>query len=78
MQDSLHKIYSLTIRDLGVQLDSSKNTEGMLQQELNAKLSEIYRLRGEISTILKKTDVKKSDLDLLARKKTIELQLRGE
>ena len=62
VQDSLHKIYSLTIRDLGVQLDSSKNTEGMLQQELNAKLSEIYRLRGEISTILKKTDVKKSDL----------------
>ncbi len=74
VQDSLHKIYSLTIRDLGVQLDSSKSTEGMLQQELNAKLSEIYRLRGEISTILKKTDVKKSDLDL-ARKKTIELQL---
>lgn len=73
VQDSLQKIYSLTIHELGTQLDSSKNTEGLLKGELSAKLAEIYRLRNEISAILKKTDVKKADLDL-ARKKAIELQ----
>jgi len=74
VQDSLQKIYSLTISDLGAQLDSSKNTQGLLKGELNEKLAEIYRLRSEISDILKKNDVKKADIDL-ARKKTIELQL---
>lgn len=74
VQDSLHKIYSFTIHELGVQLDSSKLTEGQLKNELSTKLAEIYRLRTEIATILKKTDVKKTDIDL-ARRKTIELQL---
>lgn len=74
VRDSLQKIYSLTISDLGARLDSSKNTEGLLKGELSSKLSEIYRLRAEISSILKKNDVKKADIDL-ARKKTIELQL---
>lgn len=74
VQDSLQKIYSYTIRELGAQLDSSKFTEGELKNELSTKLAEIYRLRTEIAAILKRTDVKKSDLDL-ARRKTIELQL---
>lgn len=74
VQDSLQKIYSLTINDLDAKLDSSKNTEGYLKNELSSKLAEIYRLRGEIGTILKKNDVKKADIDL-ARKKAIELQM---
>ncbi len=74
VQDSLQKIYSFTINDLGAQLDSSQNKQGLLKSELNTKLAEIYRLRTEISVILKKNNVKKSDIDL-ARKKTIELQM---
>ncbi|MBK6935908.1 MAG: hypothetical protein IPH18_02735 [Chitinophagaceae bacterium] len=73
VQDSLHRIYSLTIHSLDAKLDSSKNTEGLLKGELSEKLREIYRLRGEIAAILKKTDAKKEDLDL-ARRKTAELQ----
>jgi hypothetical protein len=73
IQDSLERIYSRTINDLGIELDSTKNTAGQLKGELSKKLAEIYRLRTEISTILKKNNVKKEDLDL-ARKKTAELQ----
>jgi hypothetical protein len=73
VQDSLHKIYSLTIDNLDAQLDSTKNTTGLLKGELNTKLAEIYRLRTEIATILKRNDVKKEDL-VLARQKTAELQ----
>lgn len=74
VQDSLQRIYSLTINDLGTQLDSTKNTAGQLKTELSTKLSEINRLRTEIAAILKRNDVKKADIDL-ARKKTIELQM---
>jgi hypothetical protein len=73
VQDSLQKIYSRTISDLDIQLDSTRNTAGLLKGELSNKLSEIYRLRTEIATILKRNDIKKEDL-LLARKKTTELQ----
>jgi myosin heavy subunit len=73
IQDSLQRIYSLTINSLGTQLDSTKSTAGHLKGELNSKLAEIYRLRTEIAAILKKNDVKKEDIDL-ARKKTSELQ----
>lgn len=73
VEDSLHRIYSLTINSLDAKLDSSKSTEGLLKGELNEKLKEIYRLRNEIAAILKKTDAKKEDLDL-ARRKTAELQ----
>ncbi len=74
VQDSLQRIYSLTISDLGTKLDSTQNTAGLLQSELKDKLSEIYRLRSEIASILKRNDIKKADVDL-ARKKTIELQM---
>jgi hypothetical protein len=73
VQDSLHKIYSLTINDLGAQLDSTKQNQGLLQGELKTKLSEIYKLRNEIAAILHKNDASKQDLDI-AREKTIQLQ----
>jgi len=72
--DSLQKIYSQTVRSLGAELDSTKNTKGMLRSELDAKMAEIYRLRLEISMILKKENVRKEDL-ALARQKTIELEM---
>ena len=73
VQDSLQKIYSYTINDLDARLDSTRNTAGMLQGELQNKLTEINRLRSEIATILTKNNIKKEDLDL-ARKKSVELQ----
>lgn len=72
VQDSLQKIYSHTINDLDARLDSTKNNAGMLQGELQNKLSEINRLRTEIATILTKNNIKKEDLDL-ARRKSVEL-----
>ncbi len=73
VQDSLQKIYSSTINTLDAQLDSTKNTAGLLQGELSTKLAEINRLRAEIASILKRNNFKKEDLDL-ARRKTVELQ----
>ncbi len=73
VQDSLHKLYSYTINDLDAKLDSTKTNAGLLKGELNNKLSEIYRLKNEIASILKKNDVRKEDL-VLARKKAAELQ----
>jgi myosin heavy subunit len=73
VQDSLHKIYSLTINDLDAKLDSTRSTAGVLQGELAVKLQEINRLRTEIKTILSRNNIKKEDLDL-ARKKSVELQ----
>ena len=73
VQDSLHKIYSNTINNLDAALDSTKSTAGLLQGELSTKLTEIKRLRSEITTILKRNNFNKEDLDL-AKKKTVELQ----
>jgi chromosome segregation ATPase len=73
VQDSLQKIYSQTINNLGAELDSAKNTTGFLQGELGNKLTEINRLRTEIAAILKRNNFKKEDLDL-ARRKALELQ----
>lgn len=73
VQDSLQKIYSKTITNLDAELDSAKNTTGLLQGELGNKLAEINRLRTEIAVILKRNNFKKEDLDL-ARRKAIELQ----
>jgi hypothetical protein len=73
VQDSLQKIYSQTINNLGAELDSTKNKEGLLKGELGNKLAEINRLRAEIASILKRSNFKKEDLDL-ARRKSVELQ----
>ncbi len=73
IQDSLQKVYSLTVNRLGAQLDSVKNTAGQLQGELNAKLEEINNLKTEIAALLKKNGAKKEDIELAGRK-TTELQ----
>ena len=47
VQDSLHKIYSSTIKDLDAKLVSSENSITTVRSELNDKLAEINRLRTE-------------------------------
>jgi len=74
IQDSLHKLYTSTINDLDTELDSTKNTAGLLKGELSTKLVEINKLRSEIAAILKKNNIKKEDIEL-ARRKASELQL---
>lgn len=73
VQDSLERIYSLTITDLDARLDSTRLNADSLQFQLNSKLTEIYRLKNEIDVILKKRSASKEDLDI-ARKKIKELQ----
>ncbi len=70
LQDSLQRIYSSAVNNLGAQLDSAKNTAGLLQGELIAKLDEINHLKTEIADLLRKTNVKKEDIDLAGRKTT--------
>jgi hypothetical protein len=73
LQDSLQRIYTSAVNNLGAQLDSAKNTAGLLQGELIAKLDEINKLKTEIADLLRKNNVKKEDIDL-AGKKTAKLQ----
>src|SRR6185436_13857259 len=70
IQDSLQKVYSLTVDKLGAQLDSVRNTAGQLQGELNARLEEINNLKTEIAALLKKSGAKKEDIELAGRKTT--------
>lgn len=53
VSDSLQKLYSATLKELDVQLDSTLTHSDSLSSQLDAKLAEFYRLRGEITTILK-------------------------
>lgn len=73
MRDSLKKVYAATISNLGT-LDSTWTHADSLRTDLDVKLSEFYKLRNEISIILK-NPVKKEDLDL-AQQKITELQKR--
>lgn len=73
-RDSLQKIYAATIKDLDKRLDSSLSYADTLKGSLNVKLEEFYKLKTEISNILKD---KSSNADLgLARRKITELQRR--
>lgn len=73
VRDSLQKIYSNTISDLDIRLDSTKTNADSLKGELNTKLGEIYKLRNDIGDILKNRKATKADLNL-ARSKINELQ----
>jgi len=68
LQDSLQRVYTTTVNDLSAQLDSTKNTAGLLQGELISKLDEINRLKTEITDLLKMTNAKRSDIDLAGQK----------
>ncbi len=74
-RDSLQKIYTATISNLGT-LDSTWTNADSLKTDLDIKLSEFYKLRNEIAIILK-NPAKKEDLDL-AKTKINELQKKVE
>jgi hypothetical protein len=78
LQDSLQRVYSSAVTDLGAQLDSAKNTAGLLQSELIAKLDEINKLKTEIAELLKKNNANKEDIDLAGRKTAKFQQLVSE
>jgi len=71
-RDSLQKIYTATIRQLDAKLDSTWNYADSLKEPLNSKLNEFFKLRTEITELLKD---KNNSADLgLARQKVFELQ----
>jgi len=51
--DSFQKVYAATLKDLDLKLDSTLTNSDSLSNQLDAKLAEFYRLRGEIAEILK-------------------------
>ena len=71
-RDSLQKIYAATIQNLDKRFDSTLNYADTLKGSLNVKLAEFFKLKTEISDILKN---KNNDADLgLAKQKIAELQ----
>ena len=82
MRDSLQKIYTSTINDLDLRLNETRTNADSLKTKLDANISEIYKLRNEITGILKNRGATRADMDL-ARRKIGELQdkveeLRGQ
>jgi len=53
IRDSLQNVYNTTLHELDVQLDSTLANTDSLKNELDIKLGEFYRLRNEITAILK-------------------------
>ncbi len=77
VQDSLQKIYTASLNNLDLQLDSTRSGADSLKKQLNKKLGEINKLRAEINSILKNSGASQSDMTL-ARKKIAELQVLVE
>ena len=73
IRDSLQKMYSTTITNLDTRLDSTRSSADSMKTQLNVKLGEIYKLKGEIDGILKNRGASKADLNI-ARQKIGELQ----
>ena len=73
-RDSLQKVYAATIQNLDRRFDSTLNYADTLKGSLNVKLAEFYKLKQEISDILKD---RSNNADLgLAKRKIAELQKR--
>ena len=73
IRDSLQKIYSATITGLDTQLSATKTNADSLKTKLEGKLTEIYKLRNDITSILKNRNATKADLET-ARQMINELQ----
>lgn len=73
-RDSLQKVYTATIKELDSRLDSTFNYADSLKGPLDVKLDEFFKLRNDITTILKD---KSGNANLgVARQKIAELQRR--
>ncbi len=75
IKDSLQKMYTATITSLNSQLDSTRINADSFQVNMDAKLTEFYTLKNEITAILQNRNSSVSDIGL-ARKKIEELQQR--
>src|SRR5262245_2817197 len=73
IRDSLQKIYSATISGLDTQLVATKTNAESLKSQLDVKLGEIFKLRTDITGILKNRNATRKDLEV-ARQKIGELQ----
>ena len=73
VRDSLQRNYSVTISQLDLKLDSSRNTSDSLQSQLAIRVNEINRLKKEISKVLQNPNSTNSEL-LMARQKMKELE----
>lgn len=74
ISDSLEHVYASTLKDLDIQLDSTLTHSDSLSHQLDAKLAEFYRLRGEIADILKNRNT--GNNFAAAKQKIGELQTR--
>ncbi|MEI9809178.1 MAG: hypothetical protein WDO16_15690 [Bacteroidota bacterium] len=77
LRDSLQRVYAEKVDDLDVKLDSSRSTSDSLQAQLAHRVSEINKLRGEISSILKNPNSSPSQVKE-AKKKMAELEDKVE
>lgn len=68
VRDSLQKNYSLTIDNLDIRLDSTRSNADSLKGQLDTKLGEIYKLRNDITGILKNRSATKADLHIAGQK----------
>lgn len=75
IEDSLQRVYSVTINNLDTRLDSTRNSADSLKNQLGDKLREILTLKNEIDGILEKRGASSADL-AIAREKIAELQLK--
>ncbi len=72
VRDSLQKVFTETLHTLDSQLDSTLSNTDSLKAQLDIKLGEFYRLRNEITTILRNRN---GDPDFsIAKQKIGELQ----
>ena len=72
LRDSLQQVYSATLKDLDLQLDSTLTNTDSLKSVLDIKLNEFYRLRKEITAML---NSRNSNSDFTSAKQKIgELQ----
>jgi len=74
VRDSLQKVYDATLQSLDTELNSTLIHSDSLQNELEVKLAEFYRLRTEITAILKNRTVNNNFA--VAKQKIGELQTK--
>ncbi len=75
-RDSLQKVYAATVKELDSKLDSTWDYADSLKGPLDEKLNDFFKLRNEITSILK--DKNNTDNLGIARQKITELQKRVE
>ncbi len=63
VSDSLKKIFTRTLDELGLEKINIDSANSNLKSELGVRISEINRLKNDIGVILKRKNITKADLD---------------